>query len=182
MRVEEKEVVLRDGRKILLRSPEAADAEGVMENMRITSGETYFMARYPEEIVRPVETEAEILDKICEDEEEFMIAAFWEGRLIGCCSVQRMGAHIKTRHRGGFGISIQQSFCNAGLGGMMMEEMLETVKQTHFEQIELGAFEDNEKAIHLYEKYGFVTWGRQPRAFKLKDGSYRDEIQMIYRK
>lgn len=25
-----------------------------------------------------------------------------------------------------------------------------------------------------------VMWGRQPRSFQLKDGSYRDERQMIY--
>ena len=32
---------------------------------------------------------------------------------------------------------------------------------------------------YLYEKLGFREWGREPHAFKLKDGSYRDEIQMV---
>ena len=29
------------------------------------------------------------------------------------------------------------------------------------------------------QKLGFREWGREPHAFKLKDGSYRDEIQMV---
>lgn len=45
--------------------------------------------------------------------------------------------------------------------------------------MKLGVFDDNVAAIRLYEKLGFREWGREPHAFKLKDGSYRDEIQMV---
>ena len=51
--------------------------------------------------------------------------------------------------------------------------------QLRFEQLELGVFSDNARAIHLYESCGFHAWGTQPRAFKLKDGTYRDEIMMV---
>ena len=47
-----------------------------------------------------------------------------------------------------------------------------------YEQIELGVFSDNEKAKALYKKYGFEVWGNTKNAFKLKDGTYRDEIMM----
>lgn len=179
MKIAEKEVILRDGRRILLRSPGAADAGQMLENMRVTSGETYFMARYPEEIVRPLEMQSRILEEICADEEDFLVGAFFEEKMVGCAGLNKVSEHIKNRHRGGFGISIRQQFCDAGLGTLMLQEVLQTARKTHFEQIELGVFEDNPRAIHLYEKCGFVPWGRQPRAFKLKDGTYRDEIQMI---
>ena len=49
----------------------------------------------------------------------------------------------------------------------------------------LGAFldgklvcEGNERGISLYNKKGFIQCGRIPKAFKLKDGTYRDEILM----
>ena len=61
-----------------------------------------------------------------------------------------------------------------------MEACIECAKKAGFEQIELGVFADNERARHLYEKMGFKQVGVQPRAFKLKDGTYRDEVQMIY--
>ena len=40
-------------------------------------------------------------------------------------------------------------------------------------------FEDNPRARHLYEKLGFQEQGRTLRAFRLKGGTYRDEIQMV---
>ena len=40
-------------------------------------------------------------------------------------------------------------------------------------------YSDNSRAIHLYEKFGFERYGIQPRAFKLKDGTSRDEIIMV---
>ena len=63
----------------------------------------------------------------------------------------------------------------------MMQEILEIVRQSSFEQLELTVFADNERAIRLYEKAGFVKTGVLPRAYRLKDGSYHDEVQMVYR-
>ena len=46
------------------------------------------------------------------------------------------------------------------------------------EQAELGVYSDNDRARHMYKKMGFKEYGMNPRAFKLKDGTYRDEIIM----
>ena len=46
------------------------------------------------------------------------------------------------------------------------------------EQVELGVYSDNDRARHMYRKMGFREYGMNPRAFKLKDGTYRDEIIM----
>ena len=61
----------------------------------------------------------------------------------------------------------------------MMEIILENVKQTSFEQLELTVFGDNTRAIRLYEKFGFEKVGVMPRAYRLRDGSYHDEVQMV---
>ena len=56
---------------------------------------------------------------------------------------------------------------------------IDQARANGFEQLELGVYSDNSRAIHLYEKFGFERYGIQPRAFKLKDGTYRDEIIMV---
>ena len=61
----------------------------------------------------------------------------------------------------------------------MDEAALRQAKANGYEQVELGVFEDNPRARHLYEKLGFQEQGRTLRAFRLKDGTYRDEIQMV---
>ena len=90
-----------------------------------------------------------------------------------------MSDHFKMRHRASLGISIKKKAWGLGLGKLLMEKALEQAKENGFEQVELGVFEDNPRARHLYEKLGFQEQGRTLRAFRLKDGTYRDEIQMV---
>lgn len=180
MIIEKKKIYLNDGRELILRSPVPQDAAALLKHKKITSEETYYMARYPEEINMTVEKQAEQLNAICLDEDCFMIAAYFEGNMIANASVQRIGNHIKYRHRAGFGISVQKAYWNSGLGKCMLKEVIDCAAKTIFAQLELGVFRENFRAIHLYEKCGFVQWGMLPRAFRLKDGAYRDEIQMIY--
>lgn len=175
-----KEVCLKNGQRIILRSPDMFDAEQLLKHMRITSAETNFMSRYPEEITVSVESQARFLQMLENDVDNFMLAAFLDGNLVGNVGVTRVQEHVKYRHRANFGISLQKKVCGLGLGTLMLQEILKLVKQTEFEQLELTVFADNLRAIRLYEKSGFVKTGMMPRAYRLKDGSYHDEIQMVY--
>ena len=108
-----------------------------------------------------------------------MLVAILDGELVGGCSVMAYNGHIKTRHRSSLGISIKQKACDSGLGTAMIDAALCQAKENGFAQVELGVFEDNPRARHVYEKLGFQEQGRTLRAFRLKDGTYRDEIQMV---
>ena len=67
-----------------------------------------------------------------------------------------------------------------GLGSFMMAIALEQARANGYEQVELGVYSDNARARHLYSKMGFKEYGINPRAFKLPDGTYCDEIIMAY--
>lgn len=43
-------IVLKDGRSAILRAPRESDAEEMLEYLRTASGETEFLASYPEEL------------------------------------------------------------------------------------------------------------------------------------
>ena len=64
MQIQPCTVRLKDGREVLLRSPEAADAQALLDYMRVTSGETHFMARYPEECQATVEQETGFIEAL----------------------------------------------------------------------------------------------------------------------
>lgn len=179
MNITAKKIQLKNGIWVLLRSPEVSDAPAVAEHRRTTSEETYFMARYPEELENLLELTQRQLAELREDPKVFGISAFLGEQLIADCRVSRPGAHIKFRHRACFGISIRKEFWDLGLGSILLEEAVRVAAENGFEQLELGVFADNPRAIHVYEKAGFQKVGIQPRAFKLKDGTYRDEIQMV---
>lgn len=174
----EKKVVLKDGTKCILRSPNDKDAESMIEYLKITSDETYFMVRYPEEITMKVEDEKESINYTINSETDLMIAAFVNNELAGNAGISAVRNHIKLKHRAVFGISIKQKYWNNGIGDIIIKEIINVAGIMGYEQIELGVFADNKRATSLYKKNGFEVWGNTKNAFKLKDGTYRDEIIM----
>ena len=46
------------------------------------------------------------------------------------------------------------------------------------EIMELEFVEGNDRARHLYEKFGFRVISEKPNVLKLKDGTYRSEVYM----
>lgn len=180
MYIQPKLVKLKNGQSIILRSPDMFDAEQLLQHMRLTSAETDFMSRYPEEITVSVESQSRFLQMIENDPDNFMLAAYIDGRMVGNAGITRVRDNLKYRHRANFGISLQEEVCGLGLGTIMLQEILNIVKKSAFEQLELTVFADNVRAIRLYEKVGFIKVGVLPRAYRLKDGSYHDEVQMMY--
>ena len=157
----------------LLRSPLASEGADLARHQYITSEETYFMARYPEEVVTDPVLVARRIARVNESDREFTLSAYLDGEMVANLQVSKIGEHIKFRHRAAMGISIQSKCRGLGLGTAMIG------RANGFEQLELGVFEDNQAAIHVYEKLGFQPVGITPRAFLLKDGSYRNEVQMV---
>ena len=181
MIIRENDVILKNGAAAVLRSPQPSDAEQLNAYLRLTSGETHFMVRYPEECNQSVEAAQKRLQAMADDERNFMLAAFLDGELVGNCGVNAMAPkdRFKMRHRAGLGISIRKKAWGLGLGTILITRALEQAKENGFTQVELGVFADNDRARHLYQKLGFEEMGCIPKAFYLKDGTYRDEVQMI---
>ena len=178
MRFEEKEITLRDGRTLLLRTPEEGDAEGMLEYLRTTAGETHFLLRTPEEVTLTEEEEKKFLHSVAEDSRQLMMVAFAGGKPVGSVSFAPVGKRKKVRHRAECAIAVIREYWNLGLGSLMMEEALKKAREMGYEQMELAVYADNERAIRLYERFGFEHWGRVRNAFRLSDGTYRDDLLM----
>ena len=170
MKIEPRTFTLPSGEVLTVRSLCADDAEALNAFRYATYSETYFMARYPEEGVS-LEAMGNRLN--CE------VGAFAGEKLVGEFGVAQLRPHIKYRHRAVVGISVRKEYWGCGLGSYLMQLAIDQTRANGFEQLELGVYSDNSRAIHLYEKFGFERYGIQPRAFKLKDGTYRDEIIMV---
>ena len=179
MQIPPKQITLRGGRFALLRSAEPEDAAALLEHMRQTSAETEFLSRYPEEVQLTEEEEAAFIRFYLEDPENFMLTAWINGQLAATASLNRLRDLSKYRHRGEFGISVRKKYCNLGLGSVMTRICLYIAEHTSLEQVELSVSSGNNAAIHVYEKLGFHRVGAIPNAYRLKDGTYYDEIFMV---
>ena len=175
---EEKPIVLKDGRNAILRTPVTGEGEQQLALMKQASGETDFLIRYPEEWDIPVEKEEAWIESVRNSPSELVIAAYVDGELAGSCSISfRMGK--KMGHRAGVGIVLLEKFWNLGIGSALFTEMIAAAEARGTEIIELKFVEGNDRARHLYEKFGFRVVAEKPMAFKLKDGTYRSEFFML---
>jgi len=179
MRIEEERITLKDGRNLTVRSAEEKDAQTMLDYIVKTAEETHFLIRYPEEISLDIEREKKIINDNLEAEDSVWFTIFDGDKAVGNCSISKHRNHIKLKHRCDFAIAIEQAYCGCGLGTILMTKAIDKARELGFEQMELGAYADNENGLALYRKMGFQEMGRNLRAFKLKDGTYIDEINMI---
>ena len=178
MRIKEQKYLLPDGREVTIKSAGPEDAMKVKLHREAVSAETHFMAREPEDGQFSLERVEEMLGHMADSDRDFMVSAYIGDELIGDLGVTLIKPHMKYLHRAYLGMSIRLMYTGMGLGSFMMQIALEQAKANGFEQVELGVYSDNDRARHMYRKMGFREYGMNPRAFKLKDGTYRDEIIM----
>lgn len=178
MNYEAKDLTLKNGARLTLRSPTPEDAEALLAYLRLTAGETYFLMTYPDETTKTPEEEREFLAQALTSDRRLMLTAFDGGRAVGNCAFSEVSPREKARHRAGLGIAVVREYWGCGLGRALLREATAWAKAAGYEQLELGVYADNERARRLYESEGYVLCGRIPNAFRLRDGTYRDELMM----
>ena len=179
MRIREETITLKDGRTLTLRSAEEKDAQTMIDYMITTAEETHYLCRYPEEICRDLEREKNFINNILASEDSVWFSVFDGEKAVGNCSVMRHNGNLKLRHRCDLAIALEQAYCGCGLGTIILTKAIVKARELGFEQMELGAYADNERGLALYRKMGFQETGKTLRAFKLKDGTYIDEVNMV---
>ncbi len=166
-----------NGHKLLLRNPERSDAEQLLEYLRVTSQETRFLLREPDELPS-LDNELEFIDKQNSSESSLFLMAFLDGEFTGCCSFQRHGRK-RSRHRATVAIALYKKFTHMGIGGKMFEKLFFEAKKIGLEQLELVVMSDNLPALNMYLKHGFEITGKQPHYMKYADGTYVDAYYMV---
>ena len=175
----QKEIPLKGGEALLLRSLGAQDAQQALAVCRKTAGETLNLIRYEDEWTMTLEQEAAYLKKTEDDPKSLMLGAFVGETLVGVGSFLPCAAVDRARHRSSLGISILKAYWGRGIGTAIMQTLVDEVKNTSAEQLELEVVAANERAIRLYERFGFVEFARHPRKLKYRDGTYADMVLMM---
>ncbi|MCQ2461939.1 MAG: GNAT family N-acetyltransferase [Clostridia bacterium] len=175
MILEEKKITLKDGTEAILKTPGIEDAETMLENIRICSGETDFLSMYPEDWSKAtVESEEEWIKHHRENDNALLIACFIDGKAAGSSDISFMSG-IKTSHRAVLGITVQKKYWNIGIGSAMFCELMKAAEENEkTEIVELEFVEGNDRAKALYEKFGLKVVSVSPKKFKLKDGTYQN--------
>lgn len=168
-----------NGKEIIFRSAKEEEADMLIGYLKTVTGETRFLMCESDEVKYTTESETEFIKEHNESEKGLIMLAFVDGEHAGNCSFLTVGSSRRNMHRASLGIALYQKYTGFGLGRLMMERMLEIVKELGFEQAELIVIGGNDKAYHLYESLGFKEVGRIPNANRYDDGTYADDIHMV---
>ncbi len=135
-----------------------------------------FGSTYEETVARG---KAWMLQRFGQGDETLFLGAF-EETLIGMVGLHRE-ANIKDRHKGlVFGMYVLPDRRQHGVGKALMQALIAQAQQlAGLEQLHLAVVTTNAAARHLYSTLGFEVYGTAPRALKMGQ-QYWDEDLMVF--
>lgn len=171
-------IVLKNGEEALIRNATEEDGEAVLSVFKKTHLETDYLLTYPQEMAFTVEKEAAFLSKKQADAGSVELLLVYRGMIIATSGVDPLGFKMKIAHRCEMGISVLQEFWGLGAGKALVQACIECARAAGYLQMELSVVRDNERAVGLYKKMGFVEIGLNERGFRKQDGTYQALITM----
>ena len=166
----EKTVTLKDGRNCLLRNGVTSDGKAVLDVFNRTHEETDYLLTYSDENCFTASQEADFLQRKTDSANNVEIIAVVDGVVAGTAGIDALGMRDKIKHRAVFGIAITKKFWGLGIGKYLMEACIECAREAGYLQLELE--------VEMYKRAGFIEYGRNPKAFRLRTGEYQELIDM----
>jgi RimJ/RimL family protein N-acetyltransferase len=180
MKITETEVTLKNGKKIILRSPVAMDVTLVLDHLKRIFRVHYKNFNRGVDFFEnlPDEKEVKHIEDVLFSPSSFMITAFDGNKIIGLLGVNANSVPFQ-RFNAGIGMGIETEYQNTGLGTIMMNKCFEEAKIAGLRSLQLEVRTFNKGAIALYEKSGFRRVGEMKEVAFI-DGHFYDEY--IYQK
>ena len=110
---------------------------------------------------------------------DFTLGAWQMGELVGAVSCER-DVRTKVRHIGHIiGMMVRAEVQGAGIGRALLDACIAQARAADgLVMLTLTVTAGNASAVHLYERAGFVRYGRLPRAIRV-DGAFHAKDQMV---
>jgi RimJ/RimL family protein N-acetyltransferase len=167
------------GIEIIIRKATEADAAALLEHTRLTlSVFPEFVLTEPDEFTKTEKQEKEWINQHNYGPAAFLAVAEAGQKIIGIIHIEA-AKRRKISHSGEFAIAVHPDFTEQKVGSALLECMIDWAKTNpQLEKIILNVNEINHRAIRMYEKFGFVTEGRNLKALKMADGRHLNNLQM----
>jgi RimJ/RimL family protein N-acetyltransferase len=161
--------------KILM--PTREDAEEMFVYLHQVGSETDFLLFGEEGIPMSLEEERNFLENINKSEYSRMFIIKDAEKIIANGFI-RANPRLRIKHKAEIAISVLKPYWGKGVGSLLLKALIDYAKSTGIiETIYLDVVSENTRAIKLYEKFGFVSYGVNKHAAKVND-KYYDWLMM----
>lgn len=154
-----------------------SDAEQLSALRLSIDGETEYMDREQGEGYMDEHAFRELIKSDTEKPNNLFLVAAIGGKLVGFARCQGYDLH-RFSHKVEFGVCVLKRYWRNGIGTNLLEGAIQWADRNEIRKITLTVVEANEKAIALYEKYGFEIEGVFKEDRLHSDGNYYNTIMM----
>ena len=171
----EKEILLKNGKKVVLRPELPTDTEMLWEMF------STLLKASLDNLVEPFTRERiEGWTNNIDYDKNLPILAVAEkerkARIIGSASLSFYSTEA-NRHKAELGITIHDDYQNLGLGTIMIKHLLDIARRKGLKKVFLLVTATNSRAIHVYEKCGFKIEAKLEKEHS-REGKLEDDYRM----
>ncbi|EOH80858.1 GNAT family N-acetyltransferase [Enterococcus malodoratus] len=164
--------------EITLREAIPDDAGNLLQASRQIAEETDFLIMDEAGLGLNEEMLSLQLADLYESENNLLLLAFANERIIGMASV-KAAPEYTVSHIGEIGVSVLKEFWGMGLGTALLDEVIYwSENNSPLRRLELTVQKRNERAIHLYQKFDFITEAEMERGARDVQGEFLNVLLM----
>ncbi len=163
--------------EILFTKAQKSDAKAILEYLNIVGGESDNLLFGANEMTLSIEEEEKYIESINSQKSSALFMGKISGEIV-CVGMVSSSPRPRIAHRGEVALSVKKSHWGKGVGSLLLEQLINFCRSNGVTKImTLGVKAENESAIKLYNKFGFVEVGRHRDYFNIA-GCFYDEILM----
>jgi RimJ/RimL family protein N-acetyltransferase len=168
--------VARDGRRWTLRPGRPTDGRPLARLFAEVRKEGRWLITTPGSVSEP--SEAFWISELIRAAEHLALVAEADGDVVGNVLVS-VDRGVATEHIGVLSICIAAEWRDVGIGSELVAAAQHWVRERGLRKLSLGVFPDNERAIAVYERRGFIREGLRRMQYRSGE-QFRDEVLMAW--
>jgi RimJ/RimL family protein N-acetyltransferase len=166
-----------DGRRWTLRPARPTDASALSRLFAAVRAEGRWLVTSPSVVSEP--SEAFFIGEMIRDGDGLVLVAEAGGDMIGNVLVS-LERNVASAHIGTLSICVADEWRDVGIGSALVRAAVDWARERGLLKVALGVFPDNERAIAVYERAGFVREGLRRRQYRGPGNALRDELLMAW--
>ncbi len=166
-----------NGTTYIIRSVRNKDAKDLSEIRLQIDGETENLDREKGEAFIDIQGFEQLIQADTENKKNLFLVAVVHDRIVGFARCE--GNPLKRfSHKVEFGVCVLKEYWGYSIGKNLLKESIAWADSYEIKKITLNVLDTNEKAISLYEKFGFETEGILKNDKVLSDGKFYNTVVM----